>query len=94
MRAWMLSALIVAIFAANSAAAETIMCPTQKEAGCADLLPANPMNCDRLSCNVVSRTSGGRKACLWSCAAHLDMMVNGVSIQRLLDVFKALSPQK
>jgi hypothetical protein len=54
----------------------------------------NPISCDRRYCNVVSRPVEGRNFCLWSCAAHLDIFLNGIPMQDYLDAYKAYKEQK
>jgi hypothetical protein len=69
--------------------ADQIVCPTQKQPACNDLLPPQPKSCDRNACNVVMSSSGGRNSCLWTCAAHFEgLSVNGVSLQSLFDALK------
>lgn len=73
----------------SSCLADQIVCPTQKQPACNDLLPPQPMTCDRNSCNVVMSSSGGRNSCLWTCAAHFEgLSVNGVPLQTLFDALK------
>ncbi|MGY8635603.1 hypothetical protein RAD15_24310 [Bradyrhizobium sp. 14AA] len=84
-RALMLSCGLI-LMSATLASADDILCPTQKEPSCQDILPAQPERCDRNFCNVAKSSSGGRTACLWSCAAHFEgLTVNGVPVQSLFD---------
>jgi hypothetical protein len=74
--------------------ADQIVCPTQKQPSCNDLLPPQPMICDRNSCNVVMSSSGGRNSCLWTCAAHFEgLSVNGVPVDSLFDALKKSQKQ-
>lgn len=69
---------------------EEIVCPTQKQPGCSDILPATPMKCERNFCNVATSTSeNGRTSCLWTCAAHFEgLKVNGVPVDSLFDALE------
>lgn len=74
--------------------ADQIVCPTQKQPACNDLLPPNPMTCEREYCNVVMRSSGGRNSCLWTCAAHFEgLSVNGVPVDSLFDALRKSQKQ-
>lgn len=84
-----IAGITLAILITNIASAEMITCPTQKQPNCAEMMPPNPMSCQRDACNVVSRPVEGQTFCLWSCAAHLDMFLNGLPMQQFLDAYKA-----
>jgi hypothetical protein len=86
------SCLVVCLAAQGSA--DQIVCPTQKQPACNDLLPPNPITCDRAFCNVAMSSSGGRNSCLWTCAAHFEgLSINGVPVDTLFDALKKLQKQ-
>jgi hypothetical protein len=80
---------------ASGALADEILCPSQKEPACQDILPAKPEKCERNFCNVAKSTPpDGRTSCLWTCAAHFQgFTLNGVGVDSLFDAFKKSQKQ-
>lgn len=74
--------------------AQQILCPTQKQSGCDDILPKQPITCDRDSCNVAISASEGKNYCLWTCAAHFKgLSINGVPVDSLFDALSKAQKQ-
>jgi hypothetical protein len=79
---------------ASLGSAEQIVCPTQKQPGCDEILPKPPISCDRDSCNVAISASEGKNYCLWTCAAHFKgLTINGVPVDSLFDALSKSQKQ-
>jgi hypothetical protein len=94
MRIAALMAAALSALTASVASANMITCPTQTQPNRVEIMPPSPMTCEQADCNVVSRPVGGKNFCLWSCAAHLEMFLNGIPMQQFLDAYKAYKEQK
>jgi hypothetical protein len=86
--------ILFSVVLSNSLASETLLCPKQKQPACQDILPAQQETCQREYCNVAMTSTGGRTACLWTCAAHFQgLSVNDVGVDKLFDALKESKKQ-